>query len=71
MKIYHLNQLWLNCSDNLCLKFGKHYVWPSMKNTIWNECGILVAKIGLTSTNIAEAVKHFAAYTLRAIALDS
>lgn len=51
-------------------------VWQALclaidKNTIWIEYGILVVSNGITSINIAEAVKHFAAYTLKVIALDS
>ena len=42
-----------------------------MKNTIWNDFGILAVRIGLTSINIAEAAKHFAAYMQKVIALVS
>lgn len=52
------------------MKFGKRYVWLLMKTTIWNGYGILVARIGLTSINIAEAVKRFAAYMRKKMALD-
>ena len=50
-------------------------VWQALcsaidENTIWNSHGILAARIGIMSINIAEAVKHFAAYTLKVIALD-
>ncbi len=34
-----------------------------MKNTTWNEYGILAARTGLTSINIGEAAKHFVVYT--------
>ena len=43
-----------------CLKCGKNYVRPLIKNTKWNACGILAARIGLMSINIAGAVKRFA-----------
>ena len=39
-----------------------------MKNTIWNDYGILAVRIGLTSINTAKVVKHFAAYTQKVIA---
>ena len=42
-----------------------------MKNTIWNDFGILAVRIGLTSINIVEVGKHFAAYTQKGIALVS
>lgn len=69
MKKYHPRQLWRNCLDNRCLKFGKHYVQLLMKNMKWNEYGTPAARIGIISINIAEAVKHFAAYTQKRIAL--
>ena len=45
------------------MKFGKRYVRILMKNTIWNNYGILVIRIGLMSTNIAEVEKPFVVYT--------
>ena len=42
-----------------------------MKNMKWNEYGTPAARIGIISINIAEAVKHFAAYTQKRIALAS
>ena len=71
MKIYRLNKRGLNCSDNLCLKFGKSYVRLLMKNTKWNDYGILAVRIGLMSINIVEEVKHSVAYTQKVIALVS
>jgi len=70
LKIYHLNQLLLNCSVNHCLKSGKGYVWLLMKNMKWSDYGILVARIGLTNINIEEVVKHFAACMPKVIVLD-
>ena len=43
----------------------------SMKNTIWNDFGILAVRIGLTSINIVEVAKHFVAYMQKVIALVS
>ena len=42
-----------------------------MKNTIWNDYGILAVRIGLTSINIAEVEKHFVAYMQKVIVLVS
>ena len=69
LKIYHLNQLWLNCSDNPFMKFGKHCVRPLMKNTIWNGYRIPVVRIGPTNISIAKEERPFAAYTQKAAAL--
>ena len=33
-----------------------------MKNTKWNDYGIVAVRTGLMSINIAEVVKHYAAY---------
>ena len=51
-------------------------VWQTLcsaidENTIWNDFGILAVRIGLTSINIVKAVKHFAVYMQKAIALAS
>lgn len=35
----------------------------SNRNTIWNKCGIMEGKNGLTNTNIAEAEKLYVPYT--------
>ena len=51
------------------MMFGKSYVLLLMKNTKWNDCGVLVVRIGLTSINIVEVVKRFVAYTQKVIAL--
>ena len=61
----------MNYSDNLYLKFGRRYVRLLMKNTIWNDFGILAVRIGLTSINIVEVAKHFVAYMQKVIALVS
>lgn len=37
----------------------------------WNDYGILVVRIGLTSINIAEVVKHFVPYMQKVIVLVS
>ena len=42
-----------------------------MKNTIWNDFGILAVRIGLTSINIVEVAKRFVAYMQKIIALVS
>ena len=67
MKIYRLNQLWLNYSDNLCLKSGKNYARLLMKDMKWNDYGILEVRTGLTSINIVEVVKRFVVYTQKII----
>ena len=71
MRIYHPKQIWLNCLDNPCTKFGKHYVPLLRENTIWSEYGILAVRTGLMSISIAEGGKLFAAYTQKEIALVS
>ena len=48
-----------------------HLVRLLMKNTIWNDYGILAVRIGLTSINIAEVEKHFVAYMQKVIVLVS
>ena len=45
--------------------------WAIMRNTKWNDYGIPVVRSGLTSTNIVEAVKLFAVYMQKVIALVS
>ena len=49
------------------MKSGKSYVRLLMKNTKWNDYGILVVRIGLTNINIVGAVKHFVAYMRKVI----
>lgn len=52
-----------------CMKFGRHYVWLLMKDTIWNSYGILEVRIGLTNISTAEGEKLFAAYTQKIVLL--
>ena len=42
-----------------------------MKDTKWSDYGISAVRIGLTSINIAEEVKRFAACMRKAIVLGS
>ena len=53
------------------MKFGKRYVRLLMKNMKWNDYGITVVRIGLTSINTVEVVKHSVAYMQKVIALVS
>lgn len=52
-------------------EMGGTYVQRLMKNTKWNGYGMLVARIGHTSINIAEEAKRFAACTQKVMALVS
>lgn len=56
-------------SDNLCLQSGKSCVQRLMKNTIWNGYGIQAVRTGFMNISIAEAVKRFAVYMRKRIAL--
>ena len=50
-------------------RFGKSCVQRLMKNTIWNGYGIQAVRTGLTNISTAEAVKRFAVYMQKGIAL--
>lgn len=55
--------------DNLCLQSGKSCVQRLMKNTIWNGYGIQAVRTGFMNISTAEAVKRFAVYMRKRIAL--
>ena len=53
-----------------CLQSGKSCVQRLMKNMIWNGYGIQAVRTGFMNISTAEAVKRFAVYMRKRIALD-
>ena len=51
------------------LQSGKSCVQRLMKNTIWNGYGIQAVRTGFMNISTAEAVKRFAVYMRKRIAL--